>query len=62
MARITLEVIVRAVFGIEQDEALHDVVEALRTVLDATSAGLVFVPALRRDLGPRSPYGHFTGA
>ena len=56
--RLTLEVIVRLVFGVE-DPARH---ERLLTVLPALSRAatpVLFSPLLARDLGPRSPGGRF---
>lgn len=59
MARLTLEVIVRAVFGIREGDAREEVTEAVRALLEPSMSALAFFPALRRDLGPRSPWGRF---
>jgi cytochrome P450 family 135 len=58
MQAITLEVILRAVFGIERADRL----EQLRSVLPrllATSNVVVWLPWLRRNLGPWSPWARF---
>ncbi|MCW2957793.1 MAG: cytochrome [Solirubrobacterales bacterium] len=56
---LTLEVILRAVFGLEPGARL----DALRTVLteylEEGSKPNTMLPALQRDLGPRSPWGRF---
>jgi len=60
---ITLAVIVRVVFGIEDAEraaALRDLLP--RLVPDGGAATLLLLPQLRRDLGPRSPWGRFLAA
>ncbi|HEV2773900.1 MAG TPA: cytochrome P450 [Thermoleophilaceae bacterium] len=59
MARLTLEVIVRAVFGIHERESHEEVAEAVRALLEPNMPALLFFPALRRDLGPHSPWGRF---
>jgi cytochrome P450 family 135 len=60
MQALTLEVILRVVFGTD-DPGLRD---ALRRALDMTSstARLVALSLVRRDLGPWSPYGRFLRA
>jgi len=55
--RITLNAIIRCVFGAQEDDA-----EALRRLLPETVARgsrLALLPSLQRDLGPRSPWGRF---
>jgi cytochrome P450 family 135 len=57
---ITLEVILRAVFGAEDDGELERLRDALGTFLAGSSASpSVLLPVFRRDLGPRSPWGRF---
>lgn len=54
---ITLAIIVRVVFGIEDDHraaTLRDLIA--RLVPDGGASSLLLLPALRRDLGPRSPW------
>jgi cytochrome P450 len=60
---ITLAIIVRVVFGIEDAQraaALRDLIP--RLVPDGGASSLLLLPALRRDLGPRSPWGRFLAA
>ena len=58
MQRITLEVILRTVFGLEEGERLHRLRELLTALMDQNPAYLWF-EWMRVDLGPRSPYGRF---
>jgi len=61
MRELTLEVILRVVFGAHDDAQ----VRALRGVIDETLEGVRSLPQvlgmvlIRRDLGPRSPWGRF---
>ncbi|WP_272476604.1 cytochrome P450 [Baekduia alba] len=60
---ITLAIILRVVFGIEDAQraaTLAHLIPAL--VPDGGASSLLLLPALRRDLGPRSPWGRFLGA
>jgi cytochrome P450 len=60
---ITLAIIVRVVFGIEDAQraaVLRDLIP--RLVPDGGASSLLLLPALRRDLGPRSPWGRFLAA
>lgn len=63
MQTISLRVILRAVFGLVDGPRYGKLEKLLWMLLDGlsnpTSASLLFVPALRRDLGPRSPFGKF---
>lgn len=59
MAEITLEVIIRAVFGVDEAERQAELRLALRRMLDEGTAKLAFqIPWLRRDFGP---IRHWTG-
>src|SRR4051795_12356425 len=58
MQRITLGVILRTVFGLEEGERLHRLRELLTALMDQNPAYLWF-GWLRVDLGPRSPYGRY---
>jgi cytochrome P450 len=58
MQEITLEVILRAVFGIEDGERLADLTALLGRMLDLGQR-VTMVPLLRRDLGPLSPWRRF---
>ena len=64
MQAITLEVIMRAVFGVEEAPALSRLGGLLAAMLDAGARHpvLTMVPGLRRDLGPWSPWGRFKRA
>ena len=56
MQAVTLEVIMRVIFGITDDARLAQLRGLLPKLFDIGLAALM-VPALRRDLGPRSPFG-----
>src|SRR5437660_10070236 len=55
---VTFEVILRVVFGLDESPQLDDLRASLKRLLRMGSSWMV-VPALRRDLGPRSPWGRF---
>ena len=60
MADITLEVILRVVYGIHDASRQERLRTPLRRLLDKGSTQVAFqVPALRRDLGRWSPWGRF---
>lgn len=56
--RLTLEVIVKLVFGIEDPERRERLLVLLPELTRAATL-IMFVPALARDLGPRSPGARF---
>ncbi|MEA2397636.1 MAG: cytochrome family [Thermoleophilaceae bacterium] len=58
MQRITLEVILRAVFGVREEARLARF-RQLIPQFGASSNAIVWVPALRRDLGRFSPWRRF---
>ena len=59
MQQITLQVIVRTVFGIGEGPRFATLSDVLTRALDAGAwPGLLF-PVLQRDLGPLSPWGKF---
>ncbi|HEY6378984.1 MAG TPA: cytochrome P450 [Candidatus Dormibacteraeota bacterium] len=58
MQRITLEVILRAVFGVDKGAQLSDMRDALGALL-STNGQVGLLPGLRHDWGPRSPWGRF---
>jgi cytochrome P450 family 135 len=58
MQRLTLEVILRAVFGIDDPARLERLRDLLTELMDQEPAYLWF-RWMRVDLGPRSPYGRF---
>jgi len=63
MQTISLRVILRAVFGLTDGPRYQELEKRLGTLLDRVSspvsASILFVPSLRQDLGPRSPWGRF---
>jgi cytochrome P450 len=58
MRAITFEVILRVVFGLDDSARLDQLRPSLIRLLEVGSAWML-VPALRRDLGPMSPWGRF---
>jgi cytochrome P450 len=60
MQRITFEVIVRAVLGVNDLTLRRRLLDAFEPVFNVSPMALL--PALRIDLGPHSPYGHFRRA
>jgi cytochrome P450 len=61
MLAITLEVILRTVFGVEDGPRFAELADALRHMLDATANPMLLVPWAQRDLGPMSPWGRYLG-
>lgn len=63
MQEITLGVILRAVFGLDEGERFQQLRDLLNLVLDALgtplSSTLLFFPSLRQDWGRFSPWGRF---
>jgi cytochrome P450 len=63
MQRTSLRVILRAVFGLNQGPRYQQLERLLGGLLDGLSspmsATILFVPGLRLDLGPLSPWGKF---
>ena len=63
MQTISLQVILKAVFGVTNAEQYQDFIRLLPAVLDRTgsplSASLLFLPWLQQDLGSWSPWGQF---
>lgn len=55
----SVEVILRAVFGITDDTRREEVRRALLAKLDTATPALLFLSFLRHDLGPWSPWGAF---
>jgi cytochrome P450 len=63
MRAITLAIIVRVVFGIEDAQRAAALRELIPQLLPDTGlSSLVLLPALRRNLGPRSPWTRFLAA
>src|SRR3984893_14853597 len=63
MQKISMRVLLRAVFGLNQGSRYRELERLLRTMLDRASNpfGLtaLFFPMLRQDFGPLSPWGQF---
>ncbi len=59
MQSITLEVILRTVFGVAEGPRFAELAVVLRRMLDATANPALIVTWLQRDLGPLSPWGRF---
>jgi cytochrome P450 len=59
MQAITLQVILRTVFGVEEGPRFAELAESLRRMLDATANPMLLFPFLQKDLGPLSPWGRF---
>lgn len=62
MHAVTLEVIIRAVFGVSEDAAVERLGGLLERLAKCAPAILLFFPWLQRDLGPLSPWGRFVRA
>jgi cytochrome P450 family 110 len=66
MQTISMRVILRAVFGLKEGSRYQELEKLLGTMLNGLSnplsASLLFVPILRQDLGPMSPWGKFVRA
>ena len=59
MQSLTLQVIVRTVFGVEEGPRFAELADVLAKSLDASAwPGLLF-PFMQRDLGPLSPWGRW---
>src|SRR5215208_6756084 len=56
---LTLEVILRAVFGIDPGPRLDGVREALTRILDFATRPMTLVPYLQKEMGGRSRWGQF---
>lgn len=59
MQAVTLEVILRAVFGIAMDENFDALKAAFERFLSDGSSNLILLPPARKDFGSRSPWGRF---
>lgn len=59
LQRLTLEVILRAVFGIRRGPRLDEFLDVMTAYLERSARPYNMLPALQRDLGPRSPWGAF---
>jgi cytochrome P450 family 110 len=59
MQQITLEVILRAVFGVEDGARMRQLADLLTRLADRVMTPTVLLPWFRFDLGGFSPYGQF---
>ena len=59
MQAVTLQVIIRTVFGIEEGPRFAELAGLLRRVLDIGAHPIYLFPFMQRDLGPLSPWGRF---
>src|SRR3954468_10109475 len=59
MQAVTLEVILRVVFGLDRGPALTELRELIKKLLEVTTRPWALIPHLRRDLGPLSPWARF---
>jgi cytochrome P450 family 110 len=62
MQRITLDVILRTVFGMDDGPLLATVRERIERLLAVGTNPTILLPPLRRDLGPLSPWGRLVRA
>jgi cytochrome P450 len=56
---LTLEIILRTVFGLDEGERLRRLRAAMTEVLAIGTSPASMLPPLQRDLGPRTPWGRF---
>ncbi|MCA9655309.1 MAG: cytochrome P450 [Myxococcales bacterium] len=57
--RISLDVILEAVFGVHDPQGRHELGQALLELVEGFSPLIAFIPALRRELGGIGPYASF---
>jgi cytochrome P450 len=62
MQAVTLEVILRVVFGFDRGSGLTELRELIKRLLDVATKPWSLIPWLRRDLGPLSPWVRFLAA
>jgi cytochrome P450 len=58
--RISLDIILSAVFGVHDPAAMAELAQRLHSFVDRVSPLIVLFPALRRELGGVGPYAAFT--
>ena len=56
---LTLEIILRTVFGLEEGPRMQRLRDLMPRILGTSTNPLSVIPYLQRDLGPRSPWGRF---
>jgi cytochrome P450 len=57
---ITLRIIIRAIFGVEDNDRCNDYVRVIKEMMRAYIAPLMFMPALRRAPAGLGPWGRFS--
>ncbi len=62
MQDVTLSVIIRTVFGFEEGPRFEEFRTRMKRILALGATPLLLIPLLRKDLGPRSPWGAFRRA
>lgn len=60
--QITLDIIVRAIFGVQDDAEVALIARGVLDVLEAVHPSFVFAPWLQRELGGFGPYARFKRA
>jgi cytochrome P450 len=59
MRAITLQVIVRTVFGLQAGQGFTELTDVLSDAIDAAARPMLLLPFMQRDLGRWSPWGRF---
>jgi cytochrome P450 len=59
MQAVTLQVILRTVFGVEEGPRFEELGDVLRRVLEIGGRPIMLMPWMQRDFGPLSPWGRF---
>ncbi len=59
MQAVTLQVIVRTVFGLQAGRGFSELTDVLARTVDAAARPMLLLPFMQRDLGPLSPWGRF---
>ncbi|MEA2748680.1 MAG: cytochrome family [Myxococcales bacterium] len=62
MQDITLRVIIRTVFGFDEGPRFDEMTRRMKRILELGAWPPLLIPAMRVDLGPRSPWGKFKRA
>lgn len=57
--KISLEVIIRAVFGVQEESRVHLVADAVVAMVDALNPVLAFMPFLQRNFGGIGPFARY---
>jgi cytochrome P450 family 110 len=57
--KIALDIIIRTVFGIEQEQRIQSVLDSIVQVIDGVHPAFLFMPFLQLELGGFGPYARF---